>query len=111
MLVLVGVADDPSLTVSRPGEQLGQVVDDDGDERQVEVRDPAADVGLDEPGVEVVRGEQVPDHVDGLVVNFGFPGKIKRINIKIRAVGWETVWELWVQLVCMYSGVLSSKQN
>ena len=77
MLVLVGVADNPGLALGRPREQLWQVVDDDGDQREVEVGNAAPDIGLNEPGIEVVRGEQVADHVDGFVVDFRFP-RIKK---------------------------------
>ncbi len=38
-----------------PGEQLGQVVNDDGDEREVEVGDPAANVRFDKPAPNVVK--------------------------------------------------------
>ena len=77
MFILICVAHDPDLTLGRPGEQLGQVVNDDGDEGQVEIGDSTSQACLEKSGIKIVRRQQVSDHVHGFVVDFVFSGQKK----------------------------------
>ena len=75
MLVRVVDPHDPGLTVGAPGIQLGQVVHQDADQRQVEVGDPRPAFRLLEPRVGVVGREQVPEGVNRSAVDLVAPGK------------------------------------
>ena len=55
MFILIRVAHDSDLTLGRPGKQLWQVVNDDGDEGQVEIGDSASQARLDKSGIKIVR--------------------------------------------------------
>ena len=72
MFILIRVAHDSDLTLGRPSKQLWQVVNDDGDEGQVEIGDSASQARLDKSGIKIVRRQQVSDHVHGFVMDFVF---------------------------------------
>lgn len=80
MFVLIGVAHDSNFSLCGPGKQLLEVIDDDRDQRKVKVCNPRSKVGLIKAAVEVMRRQQVTNHVNGFVVDLGFSKKIRREN-------------------------------
>ena len=56
MFILVVVADDSDFSLRCPGEELGHVVNDDGDQRHIEVRHPGPAFLVLESTVKIVRG-------------------------------------------------------
>lgn len=70
VLVVLGVGPhDPDFALRRPGEQLAEVVDQDSDKRQVEASHAGLGFAVPVAGVDVVRGHEVADRVDGAAVH------------------------------------------
>jgi hypothetical protein len=80
VFVLIGVAHDSNFSLCGPGKQLLEVIDDDCDQRKIKVCNARPKVGLVKAAIEVMRRQQVTNHVNSFVVDLGFSKKIRKEN-------------------------------
>ena len=73
ILVLMTGANDANFAIGRPAEELGKVIDDDGDQWQVQISHSRSQSRFLVANVNVMRGQQASNGVDGFHMNIGAP--------------------------------------